>query len=205
MGIYKLTDAGSFATARTNYKSMLAGNTAYALGDYYSIASATGGGAGSVTFSSIPSTYTHLELRARLKTSGSANGLDNINLRINSDTGSNYGYHNILAINNGVSSERSTGETSAYFAKSITAGGTANDYGAFILRIPNYRNTNFVKTFNTFVNAGYNTNDGCAMLFDGYWNSTSAITSITLLANISVPGLVFTSDSQFALYGIAGV
>ena len=64
MGIYKLSTAGSFATSRTLYKSALAGNAVfvpnYAVGAYDSIATVTVSTATpTITFSSIPSTYTH--------------------------------------------------------------------------------------------------------------------------------------------------
>ena len=61
------------------YRSMLAGNAAYVPSSYESIASATGtGSSGTITFSSIPSTYQSLQLRVScINTTG-----DNMVLRI---------------------------------------------------------------------------------------------------------------------------
>jgi len=66
--VYKLS--ASSITGRTTYGSMLAGNTAYELiGDFESIATVSvgSGGAADVTFSSIPATFTHLQIRYIVK------------------------------------------------------------------------------------------------------------------------------------------
>ena len=66
------------------------GGLAAPLGDYQAIMTATvdSGGASSITFSSIPSTFKQLQIRAMLKRSGGT-AADNTNLTFNSDTGSN--------------------------------------------------------------------------------------------------------------------
>jgi hypothetical protein len=61
--VYKLS--ASSVTGRTNYGSMLAGNPAFEFPtDFESIATVTvgGGGASSISFTSIPATYKHLQL-----------------------------------------------------------------------------------------------------------------------------------------------
>jgi hypothetical protein len=62
--------------------------------DYESIATTTvgAGGAASVTFSSIPSTYSHLQIRLMGRTNRAAT-LDNVKITFNSDTGANYKAH----------------------------------------------------------------------------------------------------------------
>ena len=61
---------------------------------YESIATATGtGSSGTITFSSIPSTYTHLQLRWIAQSSRATYADDDFNIRFNSDSGSNYSYH----------------------------------------------------------------------------------------------------------------
>lgn len=69
--------------------SGMSGNLAS--GAYASIATNTVGGAGaaSITFSSIPATYTHLQIRLTALTTVA----DNILVRYNSDTGANYAFH----------------------------------------------------------------------------------------------------------------
>lgn len=66
--IYKMSNAGGMSTV-TRYTDMLAGNSFWnpwsPSTDYDSIATTTvgAGGAASITFSSIPSTYQHLQIR----------------------------------------------------------------------------------------------------------------------------------------------
>ena len=61
---------------------------------YESIATTTVGalGASSVTFSSIPSTYKHLQLRWIARSNRVA-AQDFVDIRLNSDTGANYSAH----------------------------------------------------------------------------------------------------------------
>ena len=60
-------------------------------GNYVSIATATvtSGGASTITFSSIPSTYTHLQIRI-LGRGASATATNVVNIWINGDTASTY-------------------------------------------------------------------------------------------------------------------
>ena len=64
--------------------------------NYYSIATATvtSGGTASITFSSIPSTYTHLQLRGFVRMNR-ADYADNLSIRFNSDSSSNYYSHGV--------------------------------------------------------------------------------------------------------------
>ena len=73
---------------------MLAGNTAYNPPNFYSLATTLvgAGGSSTVTFSSIPSGYKHLQIRAIARTNRSA-GVDIMSMRMNSDTGNNYADH----------------------------------------------------------------------------------------------------------------
>jgi len=60
-------------------------------GTYTLIASNTlGSGTATVTFSSIPGTYTDLILVCGLPATGTANNSDGLRFQLNSDTGSNY-------------------------------------------------------------------------------------------------------------------
>jgi len=69
-------------------RSGLVGNPVIMPGSYESIASASGtGSSGTITFSSIPSTYTHLQIRGIGRNSYPST---QVNVRFNSDTGSNY-------------------------------------------------------------------------------------------------------------------
>ncbi len=104
MAVYKLTGS-SVKNGRTEYSSFLAGNPAVTPPSYESIATASGNGSSAtITFSSIPSTYTHLQIRAITRDTSALNDSYGAKLKINSDTGSNYTSHYLLGTGSGISS-----------------------------------------------------------------------------------------------------
>lgn len=169
---------------------------------YESIATTTvgSGGAASISFTSIPATYQHLQIRAlaRLNNAG-ANGTGI--LVYNSDTNTNnYTYHEIVG--NGASA--SAYGSAAPESNQLTGltGGTAltSNFGAVVTDILDYANANKYKTMRNF--GGYDNNgSGQIRLNSGLWMNTAAITSITLTPNA---GTAFVEYSSFALYGIKG-
>ena len=171
-------------------RSMLVGNPGD-ISDFESIATTTvgSGGSASVTFSSIPATYTHLQVRAS-SAQASANWAI---LNFNSDTGSNYAGH--FLIGNG--SAASTYSFASNVGPLNFYSGTGSVFGPAILDILDYANTNKYKTVRSL--NGYDANgSGQLQLVSNLWMSTSAITSITLTPNS--PN--FSQYSSFALYGI---
>ena len=168
-------------------------------GDFYSIASTTGQ-AGDITFSSIPSTYKHLELRMSLRDTGSSTGIAEWYVRFNGDTtGANY--WKVRIIGNGASI---TGEDAAVTSEGIWGTHYARNgtslTGCAILQINDYQNTNKWKTIHAYGGGGKSATGVAAGISWGHWKSTSAITSLTIGPNASG----FVSSNTFALYGIAG-
>ena len=172
-----------------------------AAGAYESIASATGtGSSGTITFSSIPSTYQHLQIRGIARTSGAGTGSDLL-IRLNSDTGSNYTQHRIWGIGSSVFAGASSGDAYAYVFNAITAtSAIASNMGAIILDIHDYSSsskTTTVRSISGFDNNG----SGSINLISNLWTDTDAVNSISLIAGGSGN---WTTDTQFALYGIKG-
>ena len=100
------------------YRSMLAGNSAYVPPSYESIASATGtGSSGTITFSSIPGTYQHLQIRINSR-NDSTDGATTT-MRFNGDTGSNYARHYLYGDGATVSASGNATTTSMW----VQAGG----------------------------------------------------------------------------------
>jgi len=155
---------------------------------YESIATVTvgAGGASSVTFSSIPSTYTHLQIRAFMV------GGNFTTIRFNGDTtGSNYRNHYLVG--NGSSASASSNANNAYTPMSASANGYAD-----VIDILDYSNTNKNKTIRAL--EGYDNNgSGEIYLSSNLWMSTAAISSI-----VFTPSSSMSQYSQFALYGIKG-
>lgn len=157
---------------------------------YEAIATNTlGSAAASVTFSSIPSTYTDLILVM----SPSVASLVELKMRFNSDTGSNYSSTELTGTGTTAGSSRHSNQTSMYVNYNAYAG---NDFNSnFIAQIQNYSNSTTYKTALIRANnAGYGVD-----AIVGLWRSTAAITSITILNGASAN---FQSGSTFSLYGI---
>ena len=159
-------------------------------GTYTLISSNTLGSAvSSVTFSSIPGTYTDLVL---VMTSDPTSGIPEISVRVNGDTASNYSSTVLTGSGSVVSSTRQTSSTSSRIGYNAVSGGT-NAQNA-IVNIMDYSNTT---TYKTILSRGNNVNYGTDATI-GLWRSVAAITSVTVLLASST----FIAGSTFKLYGI---
>jgi hypothetical protein len=156
------------------------------------------GGSSTITFSSIPATYTHLQLRGIARTDRSDGNQDALKIRFNSDTGNNYVNHYLLGNGSSASASGATG-ISGVFADGITnTNSAANCFGAFVIDILDYANTNKYKT-NRALSGREDNTVGAVWFESGLWVNTNAISSITIIPNT---GPNFVQYSHFALYGI---
>lgn len=153
-----------------------------------------GSAAASYTFSSIPNTYTDLEIVCQITDATAANRTD-VDMRVNGDSGTNYS-STILGgtTAGGTNSQRSTN------ASKYTIGMMTNELGTILIKVQNYSNTTTYKTVLSRTNVV--TVSGGAADYPvgatvGLWRSTSAINSITIQSAQS-----FTAGSTFTLYGI---
>ena len=160
---------------------------------YESIATVSVGSGGSsiITFSSIPSTYTHLQIRVSARNSVATQYMK---IQANGDTAGNYTYHMITANGSTATADQGTAQTGA--AAPYISNGT-NIFGATILDILDYKNTNKYKTMRTL--GGQDENGaGQVRLTSGLWLNTAAITSISFVPSSGS----FNQYSSFALYGV---
>ena len=173
---------------------------------YESIATVTvgSGGSSAITFSSIPSTYKHLQIRA---IASSVQGLDRggtyIYARFNSDTGTNYSWHQLKGNNSTAAAGGGANEDAIYGSDTLYSGGVANVFGAMVMDILDYANTSKYKTvriLSGFDSNSASTGNTSIGLNSGLWRNTAAISTITIPNN----GFNFAQNSQFALYGIKG-
>jgi len=210
--ILKMSNAGGF-TSTTRYPDMLAGNTVWnpytVVGSYDSIATATAtGSTGTITFSNIPQTYTHLQLRVQARgTSGSGGYYTNVYTQLNGDSTSG-NYYNHYLLGNGASASASA--ASGYINSSLlyipNALNTANCFAGAVIDILDYSSTNKTKTLRSLNGVDLNNTSGfpySGAIFLGsmLWNSTAAITSITFTAEPTY-STTFAVGSSFALYGV---
>jgi hypothetical protein len=195
MGVYKLSNAGGITTPRTNYSSFLAGNPRFIQDAYESIATVTvgSGGQSTITFSSIPSTYKHLQLRWFSKNTVSDYGL---RAQFNSDTGSNYNFHYLYGNGATIASGASANETYAILGQPSDT--TTSVFGVGTVDILDYSATTKFKTTRTL--SGYDKNgaDSILVFHSSAWRNTAAINSIYLYHSTGN----FAQYSSFALYGI---
>jgi hypothetical protein len=164
------------------------------VGNYYSIATTTvgAGGVASITFSSIPSTYTHLQLRVIVR--GSANA--SIYVDSNSDT-TNYARHRLTGDGSATASSGVASPTRALFAGLNGISNTANIFTTVVWDVLDYTNTNKNKTSRYMLGTDYN-GSGQIEFGSSVWLSTSAVTSLTLTPSTGT----LAQYSSFALYGV---
>jgi hypothetical protein len=162
---------------------------------FESIATVTvgSGGTSAVTFSSIPSTYTHLQMRGIFRPPTVSWVIANFN----GDNAGNYSMHDLRGDGSSASAGAAI-EPNVYFI--LGAATASNTFAAGVMDILDYANTNKFKTLRSL--SGIDTNgSGNIDLTSGSWRNTAAISSIVLTLN---SGLSIPEYSQFALYGIKG-
>ena len=164
---------------------------------YESIATFSGtGSSGVIDFTSIPSTFKHLQIRVL------ANGTDITRIRVGSsntiDTAANYSRH---ALSGDGASASAYGVANDTLGTFLDTPSYSNIYGVAVCDILDYADANKYKTIRTFSGRDTNTNnDGIVQLSSTNWRSTNAINCI----RIFMPSGNYATGSRFALYGIKG-
>lgn len=141
-----------------------------------------------IDFTSIPSTYKHLQIRAIHTITG---GLSNLYMTLNGSTNSTY-YHYLF----GDGSAATAGATASNIF-TIQFGNAATTMNAEVIDILDYGSTTKNKTIRTLAGADYNGSGG-VYLSSNLYSTTSAITSI----RIGGASYNLGQYSHFALYGI---
>lgn len=181
-----------------NIAATLVGGVIIPPTDYESIATTTvgAGGAASITFSSIPSTYKHLQLRILGR--GSAGSFPNTAIQLNGDTGANYRVHYLGA--DGASTfagDFGASQTSANTGWLAGSSQAVNVFGVSIVDILDYSETTKNKTIRA-IGGCDNNGSGLVGLWSGLWLNTGAVSSIVM----SPAGGSWVQYSQIALYGV---
>jgi hypothetical protein len=155
-----------------------------------------GSNTSSITFSSIPQTYKHLQLR--IVTRSDSGSPDNLTMAFNSDnTASNYRMHLLVADGGSVAAVSQA--NNGFVAYVASAAQASNIFTAATVDILDYTSTSKNTTVRTLYGTGLNT------LYLGLqsmiWFNTAAVTSLTL---DQVVGTNFVTGSRFTLYGVKG-
>jgi hypothetical protein len=175
-----------------------------ATNSYESIATTSvgAGGALSVTFSSIPSTYKHLQIRLIGKNNRAATD-DATYMYYNGDNSSGlYSLHYLAGDGATASAGGLANRNEMYILYVTSANATANYFGGAIIDILDYADTNKYKTMRQIGGEMYNSSaNGSIAMSSGLWRNTNAINSITLFGGSTI---AFSQYTRVALYGIKG-
>lgn len=162
------------------------------------IATQTPSGVASVTFSSIPGTYSDLRLVVRGRSTAVALSVS-INLRFNGDTGSNYDNH-FLQTNNATTTAFAQLATVNYLGNLPAASATSGFAASSVADITQYAGTAFQKEGHYY--SGMKRTNSAAEFFTErgsfWWRNAAAITQI----QVSLGSGNFVSGSSVSLYGI---
>lgn len=153
------------------------------------------GGAANMNFSSIPSTYTDLQLFVSARTTRASQIIDTLKVTFN---GSASSYSSIIFQGNGASAGSYTGASTSFDGDNANAAGsTSNTFTNWSIYVPNYAgSTNKPISIDAVIEN--NATTAYDELTAGLWSNTSAITQVTLTS-------VFGSLVQYStayLYGI---
>lgn len=155
---------------------------------------------GALSFTSIPSTYTDIILVASCEGSYGTSTYDQVEIRFNNDTGTNYSYITLGSNSGSVTGNRASNQT--FIAATTNSAPTFDGkVSSLIMQLNNYSNTTTYKTAILRDNyLGSNAGDGIDFNV-GLWRSQSAINRIDLKVSSS-GGTNFLAGSTFTLYGI---
>jgi hypothetical protein len=148
-----------------------------------------------ITFSSVPSTYKHLQIRAIARDAG---GNGEIKIEFNGDTTTtNYRKHVFYGNGSSAFTGQANNNTCTPIAYSSQ---TAGVFEVIIMDILDYANTNKNTTIKTIFGKD-TTGSGDLGVHSNLWVNTAAVSQIDFKV---VGGSNFAQYTQFALYGIKG-
>ena len=153
------------------------------------------GGAATIDFTSIPSTYTDLAIKISGRDSATPASFNSITMAFN-----NSATNQINRILEGTGSAAISGSSSTLYAgANMSQGSASNLFSSIDIYIPNYAGSNN-KSYSSDSVTEQNATTAFADLVAGLWSNTSAINRITFTpAN----GYSFSQYSTAYLYGIS--
>ena len=156
--------------------------------------------ASSVTFSSIPATFTDLCVKISARVDGTGSYGNYLDAQFNNDTSALYSFTWIYGYgSDGPGSNRGSNQSNPYFGSSNSSVQTSNTFASIEIYIPSYTASQN-KPIGVFsVNENNATNNITTWSSANLYRSTSAISSIKLYEN---GGSNFVTGSSFYLYGL---
>ena len=159
----------------------------------------------SVEWTSISQTYENLVLRISGKCHRSNAANDDIGLRFNNDSGSNYSYFRMVGSESDETTSRNNSVNLLKVSSITSDAGLAGseNYATLVVDIFDYTNPyrNTSVTFMGGITAGplsYHDSGTRSVFGSGFWDSTAAVNRINLITN---SGADWCRGSVFSLYG----
>jgi hypothetical protein len=152
-----------------------------------------GTAAASITFTSIPQTFTDLVVTLSTRSTGVGSPPNPIGMAFNN--GDNFSWRHLMGRGSSVTTTSGTGQ---YAGTAPNSNDTANTFGSIVIYIPNYT-SNSAKSYSVDSITENNATSAYAEIIAGLWNDTSAITQVFLYIGNSLSMAVGTTVS---LYGI---
>lgn len=155
-----------------------------------------------VSFTSIPATFKHLQLRVLAR--GAGTGTVAMKLQFNSDTTSaNYfSYHEIYGTGSATAASANASSGGIQLELFPTSSATASVFGAMIFDLLDYTSTNKNKTTRSLV--GFDNNGSGFVFFMSGMYMPSTISAVTSIQITTMDASNLAQHSSFALYGIKG-
>jgi hypothetical protein len=154
------------------------------------------GGASSVTFSSIPATYTDLLIKLSVRDARATLAVSDIRFNFNG-TGAGTNITGRYLYGDGSSVSATTIGSNGELGFGTASGATSNTFGNAEVYIANYAGSN-PKSISSDSVAENNATAGYNLILSGLWSSSTTITSIAMTPFTSP----FSQYSSFYLYGI---
>ena len=155
----------------------------------------------SITFSSIPGTYSGLMIQFSGRVTDSA-AAENLNIQFNGDTGANYFSQSVQANQSSATGSASNATGTPFIAGVTGASANANRPALVTIEIPNYAGTTFFKMASAkeaYFSATGTNNALSSGVVGMEWENTGAITSVKL---IDGGGGNYVAGSTVTLYGL---
>ena len=171
-------------------------------GSFESITSVAGSNATSINFTSIPSTYSHLQFRFIAQNTDTTNNTP-FDMQINAATGAVYSWHQLIGTGGSTSLDSGANKNWIEFGSILVPGGSNQDTVCVgIIDIHNYASTTMYKTVRFIGGRERNGIQSQIFISSGLYQATTAISSVKFLSSDNTYS--FGTKSSIALYGIKG-
>lgn len=158
------------------------------------------GGVNSIVFNDIPQNYKHLQVRILSRDNRSGVSVNSVLTVLNGDNGNNYSHHGLYGTGSAAAATGTASSAYGVLHQEASGSAAANTFGAAIIDILDYTNTNKYTTMRGLT--GYDDNStGRVALWSSLWINTDAVVSINFT---NVTGATFQQYTRFSLYGIKG-